>query len=138
MAAIALLCIGVIVTGISAAALWRIFKLPLLGRKTSGALVGWRHTFHHKWLPTGHFTRSSEHFPVVRFETPDGAQHDVVSGLGYSPKPDWPAGRPFAVRYDPSDPSDATVDPVSPTWVFSAVFAVAGIVVLCAGLRQWL
>ena len=138
MTSIVLLCIGAIVTAASAAALWRTFKLPLVGRQATGTLVEWQHTFHHKWLPTGHFTRTRQYFPIVRFETADGSARRVVSGLGYDPKPDWPVGRPFTVRYDPGDPDDATVDPISPTWVFAAVFAIAGLVVLCAGLRAWL
>jgi uncharacterized protein DUF3592 len=138
MTSIVLLCIGALVTAASATALWRTFKLRLLGRQATGTLVDWQRTFHHKWLGNGRFTQTRRYFPVVRFETADGSTRRVVSNLGYDPKPDWPAGRPFTVRYDPGDPNEATVDPISSTWVFPAVFAVAGLVVLCAGLRSYL
>jgi hypothetical protein len=72
-------------------------------------------------------------YPVVRFEAPGGSHHDLVSDLAYD-EPVWPAGRPFVVRYDPANPKDATVDPLTPTWIFLAVFLIAGLIILCAAL----
>jgi hypothetical protein len=113
-------------------------KLRLVGRQASGTLVDWRYAFHHQWLRTGHFTRTRQYHPIVRFEASDGSAHNVASNLGYDTRPDWPVGRPFTVHYDPANPEDATVDPLSPTWIFPAVFVVTGLVVLCAGLRLWI
>ena len=138
MAQIILLCVGGVVTTISAIALWRIVHLPLFGRQATGTLTGWRHTFEQKWLRSGHEIRTTYYYPVVRFETPDGSQHEAVGGLGYEAKPDWPIGRPLAVRYASANPADATLDPLTPMWVFPAVFLVSGAIVLCAAISPWL
>jgi hypothetical protein len=71
-------------------------------------------------------------FPVVRFEATDGSQHDVVSELGYEDAPAWPIGRQFEVRYDPANPRDATIDPMTPTWIFPVIFLIAGGLILWA------
>ncbi len=138
MAQIILLCVGGIVTAISALELWQIVHLPLFGRQATGTLAGWRHTFAQKWLRSGHQIRTTRYYPVVRFETPDGSRHETVSDFGYETKPDWPISRPIAVRYASANPADATVDPLTPLWVFPTVFLVAGVVVLCAAIGPWL
>ena len=135
MAQVILLCIGVLVSLVSAAMLWRMVKLPVFGRPATAALTGWRHTFEHKWLRSGHFTRTTLYYPVVEFEVPDGARYKASSDVGYPAKPDWPIGRPLAVRYAAANPRDATIDPLTPMWVFPAVFLVAGVVVLLAAIR---
>ena len=133
MAQIVLLCVGGVVTLISAAVLWRIVRLPLFGRQTTGALADWRHTFEQKWLRSGHVVRTTRYYPIVRFETANGSPHQATGRIGYETKPDWPVGRPFTVRYAPADPTDATVDPLTPMWVFPAVFVVSGVVMLIVG-----
>ena len=138
MAQIILLCVGVVVTAISAVALWQIIHLPLFGRHATGTLAGWRRTFHQKWLRSGHQIRATHYYPVVRFETPDGSRHETVGGLGYETKPDWPIGHPIAVRYASANPADATVEPLTPLWVFPAVFLVSGAIVLWAAISPWL
>ena len=125
-----LLAIGAAVTLFSARALWDAVKLALIGRRADGALIDWKRTFHEQYLRSGHHVVSRQHFPVVAFDATDGARHTVTSGIGYDPQPDWPVDRRFAVRYAARNPNDATIDPLSPTWVFSAVFLVAGIAVL--------
>jgi hypothetical protein len=135
MAAVALFCVGAILTLLSAAALWRAVKLPLVGRRVTGELIDWKRTFHEKYLRSGHHITSRQYYPVVRFETPDGARHVVVGSLGYDARPDWPAGHPITVLYAAGNPRDAAIDPLSPTWVFSAVFLVAGLVILAAAIR---
>lgn len=137
MTAIILLLIGLIVTSLSAAALWRAVKLYLVGRRASGALVGWRYAYHHKWLGDGNFIKLSHFHPIVRFEASGGSRHDVVSDLAYD-RPEWPVGRPSTVRYDAANPNDATIDPLAPTWIFSVIFLIAGLVVLCAAFRPLL
>jgi hypothetical protein len=138
MSAIILLLIGVIVTWASAAALWRAVKLHLVGRHGSGALVSWRYTYRQRWLGNGRILQLRHFHPVVRFEAPDGSHHDIVSDLDYDDVPDWPIGRPFRVRYDPAHPRDATVDPLAPTWMFPAVFLIAGVIMLWAAVRPLL
>jgi hypothetical protein len=130
MTTAALLAIGAAVTILSARALWDAVKLAVIGRRADGALVDWKSTFHEKYLRSGHHIVSRQHFPVVAFEVTDGSRHTVTGRIGYDPKPDWPVDRPFAVRYAAGNPRDATIDPLSPTWVFPAVFLAAGIVVL--------
>ncbi len=131
MTAIILFLIGIIVTSLSAASLWRAVRLYLVGRRASGVLVNWWRTYHHQWLGTGHGIQAL--LSVVRFEVPGGSHHDLVSDLAYD-KPDWPAGRPFTVRYDPANPKDATVDPLAPTWIFLAIFLIAGFIILYAAI----
>jgi uncharacterized protein DUF3592 len=130
MAAVVLLVIGVAVTLVSAHALWRAVKLALIGQHADGALIDWKRTFREKYLHSGHHVVSRQHFPVVAFQAADGSRHTVVGAVGYDPQPDWPVGRPFPVRYAAGNPDDATIDALSPTWVFPAVFLAAGIVVL--------
>jgi hypothetical protein len=36
------------------------------------------------------------------------------------------------VRYAPADPADSTIDPLTPMWIFPAIFLVSGAVVLVA------
>ena len=134
MSAILVLLIGLIVASLSAAALWEAHRTPLLGRQARGNLAGLRHAYHHQWLRNGQFTRTKLYYPVVRFHAEDGSPHHVVSELGYE-SPAWTFGHSFSVRYNPSNPRDATVDPLTPVWVFPAVFLIAGLVVLVAGLR---
>ena len=140
MITIILLLIGFIVTWASAAALWQAVKLHLIGRAISGVLVRWRYTYHHQWLGNGRILRLRHLHPVVRFETPDGSHHDVVSDLAYDydGAPNWPIGREFQVRFNPANPRDATIDPLSPTWVFPAIFLIAGLIILCAAARPLL
>lgn len=135
MTAIILLLIGVIVTWASAAALWHAVKLHLVGRRGSGALVNWRYTYHQRWLGNGRILQLMHFHPVVRFEAPGGSHYDVVSDLDYDDVPEWPIGRPFPVRYDPADPRDATIDPLTPIWIFPAVFLIAGAIILWAAVR---
>jgi hypothetical protein len=135
MTAIILLLVGVIVTWLSAASLWRAVRLQFVGQRVSGVLVNWRHTYRHRWLGNGLFMELRHFHPIVRFEVPGGSHHEVVSDLAYDAVPDWPVGRPFPVRYDPANPKDATIDPLPPTWIFLAVFLVAGLIVLYAALR---
>ena len=135
MAAALLLVIGAVVTLLSGSALWGAVKLPLIGRRATGTLLDWRISFHDKYLRTGHHIVSRQHFPVVQFEAEDGSSHTVVGSVGYDPKPDWPVGRPFAVRYAGGNPKDATIDALSPTWFFAAVFLAAGLVILSAAVR---
>ena len=133
-ASIILSAAGVIVTAMSAPALWHAVKLHLRGRRVTGALVDWRYTFDQKWLRSGHEVKTRHYFPIVRFEAADGSQHRVVSSLGYEAKPDWPVGRPFAVRYDPADLKHATPDPPTLAWIGPAAFLAVGIALLSAGL----
>ena len=135
MIAIILLVIGFIVTSLSAASLWQALRLYLVGRRVSGILVNWRYTYHHQWLGNGLYKEFRHFHPVVRFEVPGCSHHEVVSELAYD-RPDWPADRPFTVRYDSANPKDATVDPLAPTWIFPAVFLIAGFIILYAGLRH--
>jgi uncharacterized protein DUF3592 len=132
MTTAALLVIGAAVTGLSGQALWRAVRLALIGRRADGALVDWKRTFHERYVRSGHHLVWRQHFPVVEFEVPDGSRHTVTGGIGYDTRPDWPDHRPFAVRYAADNPDDATIDPLSPTWVFSAVFLAAGVVVLAS------
>jgi hypothetical protein len=134
MAAVVLLVIGAVVALLSGSALWRVVKLPLIGRWANGTLVDWRSSLHEKHLRTGHHVVSRQHFPVVQFQVQDGSCHTVEGSVGYDRKPDWPLGRPFAVRYAGGNPDDATIDPLSPTCFFPAVFLAAGIVILAAAL----
>ena len=134
MAAALLIVIGAVVTLLAGRALWRGVNLPLTGRRADGTLVDWRSSLHEKYLRTGHHIVSRQHFPVVRFEAEDGSCHTVVGSVGYDPRPDWPVGRPFAVRHARDNPSDATIDPLSPTCFFPAVFLAAGLVILAAAL----
>jgi hypothetical protein len=83
MAQIILICVGALVTLISAAALWQMVKLPQFGRQAKGTLAGWRHTFEQKWLRGGHAIRTMHYYPVARFETPDGSQHQATGSIGY-------------------------------------------------------
>jgi hypothetical protein len=130
MAEVVLPVIGAAVTLVSAHALWRAVKLALIGRRADGALVDWKRTFHEKYLRSGHHIVSRQHFPVVAFTATDGSRHTVVGGIGYDLQPDWPVGHSIPVRYDAGNPDDATIDPLSPTWMFPAVFLAAGVVIL--------
>ncbi|MPZ32982.1 MAG: DUF3592 domain-containing protein [Rhodospirillales bacterium] len=138
MTAITLLIIGVIVTWASAAALWQAVKLHLIGRRVSGALVDWRYTYHHQYLGNGRILLLRHFHPAVRFEASGGSPHDVVSDLAYDEVQNWPIGRPFGVRYDPANPREATIDPLAPTWMFPAVFLIAGVIMLWAAVRPLL
>jgi hypothetical protein len=135
MTAIILLLIGIIVTSLSTASLWRAVRLYLVGRRVSGILVNWRHAYRHQYLGNGLYVEFRHFYPIVRFEVPGGSQHDIESDLAYD-VPDWPAGRPFTVRYDPANPKDATVDPLAPTWIFLAIFVIAGLIMLYAALLR--
>jgi hypothetical protein len=135
MAAILLLLMGAIVTSMSAMALWHALRTPLFGRRAKGRLTGMRYAYHQQWLRSGHFARTKLYYPIVRFDADDGSAHSVVSELGYEAWPGWASDHPFNVRYNPTNPRDATADPLTPTWVFPAVFLIAGLVVLVAGLR---
>ncbi|MBL6649978.1 MAG: hypothetical protein ISP49_00175 [Reyranella sp.] len=75
MTTAALLVIGAAVTLLSGHALWCAVKLPLIGRHAEGALIGWKRTFHEKYLRTGHHVVSRRYFPVVAFEATDGSRH---------------------------------------------------------------
>lgn len=134
MTAIISLLVGITVTCVSAGAFWRAVKLHLVGGRVPGALVNWRYIHHLRWLGNGRSLRVMHFHPVVRFETPDGLSHVVVSELAYEEPPAWPAGRSFQVRYDPTNPRDATIDPLAPTWIFPVVFLVAGVVILWAAV----
>lgn len=134
MTAIALLLIGIAVTALSGASLWRTVRLHLVGSRASGILVNWRRTHRREWLGNGLYAEFRHFYPIVRFEVPDGSHYEIVSDLAYDGL-DWPASGCFAVRYDPANPKDATVDPLAPTWLLLAVFLLAGLILLYVGLR---
>ncbi len=87
--------------------------------------MGWRHTFEQKWPRSGRLVRTTYYYPVARFETPDGSQHQATGSIGYDTRPDWPLGRGFVVRYAPAEPADSTIDPLTPMWIFPAIFLIA-------------
>ncbi|MBI2739920.1 MAG: DUF3592 domain-containing protein [Rhodospirillales bacterium] len=132
MTTIILLAIGFMGTLLSGAAVWQAVKLHLVGQRTTGVLLYWQHTNHHRWLGNGRIMRSRHYHPVVRFEASDNAQHHVVSELAYEEVPNWPVDRPFVVRYDPKNPRNATIDPLDSTWIFPAIFLFGGLVVIYA------
>lgn len=134
MTAIALLLIGIVVTVLSAASLWRTVRLYLVGSRASGVLVNWRRAYRRQWLGNGLYAEFRHFYPIVRFELPVGSHYEIVSDLAYDGL-DWPAGCTFAVRYDPANPKDATADPLTPTWFLLTVFLIAGLILLYVGLR---
>lgn len=77
---------------------------------------------------TGRPTRAE----VVEFTTPDGARHEFRSKISSSD--------PFAVdaavpvRYNPVDPTDATIDTWFRVWGFPFIFFAAGLVEVVVGI----
>jgi hypothetical protein len=135
---IVLLCVGAILILASIVALWPAIKLSVRGQDATGALVYWKHTFDQKFLPSGREVRKTAFYAIVRFQTADGSQHQVVSGEGHEKKPDWPIGHPFPIRYDPANPADATVKGSARPWVTPAAFLIVGAGVLIAAIYLWL
>ena len=135
--AVVLLCAGVLLTLAGAASLWPAAKLYIRGQQTSGKLVWWRHTFHQKFYPSGLEVRRTCVYPVVRFQAADGSEHQVESGKGHETKPDWPIGHPFAVRYDPSNPSNASVVGTKQPWKVSAAILIVGAALVLAAIYLW-
>jgi hypothetical protein len=124
---------GLIVGVAAVLVLWPALRLVLRGRQATGALVDWRYSWDKKYLPNGSVYHRDGYHPIVRFQTPDGAQY-LVEGNDYKPKPDWPVGHPFDVRYDRVDPRNATTDGNSPSWRTGTILLAVGVVLIVAAL----
>jgi hypothetical protein len=135
--AVVLLCAGILLTLAGTAALWPTIKLYVGGRRTTGKLLRWRQTFYQKFYRSGLEVKKTYFYPIVSFQAADGSEHQVESGKGYETKPDWPIGHPFALRYDPSNPSQASVDGTTPPWKGRASVLIAGVVLVLAAIWQW-
>jgi hypothetical protein len=66
--------------------------------------------------------------PVIRFQTPDGAQHEFTSKMSSSMRP--VIGASTAILYSPSIPEDAVVESVFDMYVFPGIFFFTGLAVL--------
>ncbi len=131
--AILLLLVGAIIAAASILVLWPALRLVLRGQQVTGTLVDWRYTFDKKYMPNGSVYRREGYHPIVRFQTPDGAQHHVEGG-DYEVKPNWPVGRAFDVRYDRADPRDATTDGNAPPWRGGTILLAVGAVLIAAAV----
>jgi hypothetical protein len=135
--AVILLCAGVFLTLAAAATLWPMLKLHVGGQRTIGKLVWWRHTFYQKFYRSGLEVKKNWFYPVVSFQAADGSEHQVEGGKAYEAKPDWPIGHPFALRYDPSNPSHASVEGTTPPWKGRASLLIVGAVLVLAAIFVW-
>jgi UPF0716 family protein affecting phage T7 exclusion len=133
--AVLFLLAGLIVGLVGVLTLWPALRLVLRGRQVTGTLVRWRFTWDKKYLPNGSVYKRDGYHPIVRFQTPDGAQY-FVEGNDYNPRPDWPLGHPFDVRYDRANPRDATTDGNRPSWRAGAILLAVGVVLIIAAI--WL
>ena len=135
--AVVLLCVGALLTLAATASLWPTVRLFIRGQQTTGKLVWWRQTFYQKFYPSGLEVKRMCFYPVVRFQAADGSEYQVESGKGHEAKPDWPIGHPFAVRYDPSNPSNASVEGTSQPCRVSAAILVVGAALVLAAIYLW-
>jgi hypothetical protein len=72
-------------------------------------------------------------FPTVRFETPDGREHEFESRLGSDAHPPG-IGTEVAVRYHPDTPHAAELDSFPALWGLTLLFALLGSVFLVLAL----
>jgi hypothetical protein len=134
---VVLLCPGVLLILAGTASLWPTVKLCIRGQQTTGKLVWWRQTFYQKFHRGGLEVRRTCFYPVVRFQAADGSEYRVESGEGHETKPNWPIGHPFAVRYDPSNPSNASVEGTTQPWKVSAAILIVGAALVLAAIYLW-
>jgi hypothetical protein len=69
---------------------------------------------------------------VVEFATPDGVRHEFRSRISSSDP--FEVGASVPVRYNPADPSDATIDTWFRLWGFPLIFMVAGVLEIVVGI----
>jgi hypothetical protein len=69
---------------------------------------------------------------VVEFTTPDGARCEFRSRISSSDP--FPVGATVPVRYNPADPTDATIDTWFRIWGFPLIFLGVGVIELCVGV----
>lgn len=69
---------------------------------------------------------------IVEFNTPDGTRHEFRSKIGSSDP--FAVGAAVPVRYNPADPTDATIDTWFRLWGFPLIFLAAGFIELAVGI----
>lgn len=77
-------------------------------------------------------SRRSTRAEVVEFNTPDGTRHEFRSRIGSSDP--FAVGATVPVRYNPADPTDATIDTWFRLWGFPLIFLGAGLIEIVVGI----
>lgn len=85
---------------------------------------------------------SRMHYPVLRYRTQEGTQHEVVSSVGSNP-PRYKEGDSVTLLYDPQNPLDARIHTFLNVWLFPVVLGgvggafvlVGGVLALMGGMR---
>lgn len=85
----------------------------------------------HARVGVGSRTQRASYAEVVSFTDASGAQHEFKSRIATSDP--FEVGASVPVRYDPGDPSDATIDTWFRLWGFPLIFAGAGVLMAVVG-----
>ncbi|MFM7260673.1 MAG: DUF3592 domain-containing protein, partial [bacterium] len=136
--------IGMIVMGIgllvgSGFVLWRTNTWYATSTTTSGTVIAQALGVSSGQMPAngaGSRGTSTSSRPtraeVVEFTTPDGARHEFRSRISSSDP--FEVGASVPVRYNPADPTDATIDTWFRVWGFPLIFLGAGLIEIVVGI----
>lgn len=137
--------IGMVVMGIgfvlgSGFFLWRTNAWHATSVATSGTVIGQALGLRSGQMPASGVaprgTSSGSTRPtraeIVEFNTPDGARHEFRSRIGSSDP--FAVGASVPVRYNPADPTDATIDTWFRVWGFPLIFLGAGLIEIVVGI----
>lgn len=120
--------------------LWRTNAWHATSVTTSGTVIGQALGLRSGQMPASgvaprgisNGSRRPTRAEIVEFSTPDGTRHEFRSKIGSSDP--FAVGATVPVRYNPADPTDATIDTWFRLWGFPLIFLAAGLIEIVVGI----
>ncbi|MDC0711981.1 DUF3592 domain-containing protein [Stigmatella sp. ncwal1] len=79
-----------------------------------------------------HRNRKSTYYPVLRYRTPEGTQHEVISPVGSNP-PRYREGAQVPLLFNPANPQEVRINNFLNLWLLPLLFGLLGAAFLLVG-----